>query len=150
MSQSMLVRTSRHATCRRVHAPAHTPCYPFILARPMGMLLKYRHKLDASRLNQRILNRLRSSKIAMLSHNPRNTCVEVTLLRRHIRAQPRIKDLLRTPLPASAFSKVNLLFLQKPPVSVGNEKKHENVRPSVLRKLTLRLCHATIRVRPQK
>ena len=59
MSQSMLVRTSRHATCRRVHAPAHTPCYPFILA-TMGMLLKYRNKLDASRLNQRILNRLRS------------------------------------------------------------------------------------------
>jgi hypothetical protein len=89
-------------------------------------------------------------KIAMLSHNPRNTCAKVTLLSRHIRAQPRIKDLLRTPLPASAFSKVNLLFLQKPPISVGNAKKYENVRPCVLRKLTLRLSHATIRVRPQK
>jgi len=74
-------------------------------------------------------------KIAMLSHNPRNTCVKVTLLSRHIRAQPRIKDLLRTPLPAGAFSKVNLLFLEKPPISVWNAKKNENVRRCVLRKL---------------
>ena len=123
MSQSMLVRTSRHATCRRVHAPAHTPCYPFILARPMGMLLKYPKQARRIKIEPAYPEQAEVVKIVMLSHNPGNTCVEVTLLSRHIRAQPRIKDLLRTPLPASAFSKVNLLFLEKPPISVGNAKK---------------------------
>lgn len=77
-------------------------------------------------------------RIEMLSHNSRNACAKVALLSRHISAQLRINHRLRTPLPASTFSNVNVLYLEKSSIPWKSKTTSGNDRPYKLRKLNTR------------